>query len=226
MLRRILAREGGSLASKRSPEKRLIGVCRHYALLACSVLRHHRVPARVRVGFANYFGPDFHDDHWITEYWDGAAWRFMDPELTPGVRRHFGVAFDPCDVPRDRFVTAGLAWLGVRSGSIDPATCGVSTAGITGAWLVAGNVVRDLAALNKREMLPWDHWGLACDARIGGGLTEATLARIDAVAALIGAADRNWRALRDTYDREDALRVPQVVMNFPKGVPIEVGLGA
>lgn len=190
------------------------------------MLRHHRVPARLRVGFANYFGPDFYDDHWITEYWDGAAWRLMDPELTPGVRRHFGVTFDPCDVPRDRFVTAGLAWLGVRSGRIDPATCGVSTAGITGAWYVAGNVVRDLAALNKREMLPWDHWGLARDARIGSGLTEAILARVDAVAALIGAADRGWTALRDMYDREDALRVPRVVMNFPKGAPVEVDLGA
>ena len=56
MLRRILAREGGSLASARPPERRLIGVCRHYALLACSALRHHGVPARLRVGFANYFG--------------------------------------------------------------------------------------------------------------------------------------------------------------------------
>ena len=60
----------------------------------------------------------------------------MDPELTPGVRRHFGVTFDPCDVPRDRFVTGGLAWLGVRSGPIDPATCGLSTIGLAGVWWV------------------------------------------------------------------------------------------
>jgi hypothetical protein len=150
----------------------------------------------------------------------------MDPELVPAVRSHFGIAFDPCDVPRDRFVTAGLVWLGVRSGSIDPATCGVSTAGIRGAWWVAGNVVRDLAALNKREMLPWDHWGPACDARTGHGLTEAALARIDAVAGLIGAADRNWRALRNTYDCDEGFRVPRVVMNYPKGIPSEVDLGA
>jgi hypothetical protein len=46
------------------------------------------------------------------------------------------------------------------------------------------------------------------------------------VAALTGAADRNWRALRQTYDREDALRVPRIAMNFPKGVPVEIDLGA
>jgi transglutaminase superfamily protein len=226
MLGRIVARDGASLAAKRPPEKRLIGVCRHYALLACSALRHHGVPARLRVGFANYFTPDFNEDHWVTEYWDGVAWRLMDPELTPAVRRHFGVTFDPCDVPRDRFVTGGLAWLGVRSGRIDPTICGLSTIGLAGVWWVVGNVVRDVAALNKREMLPWDHWGLAREARVGNGLTEAALARLDAVAALTAAADRHWAAIREIYDREDAFTVPRVVMNFPKGVPIEVDLGA
>jgi hypothetical protein len=82
MLRRILTRGPGSLATARPPGKRFIGACRHYALLACSAFRHHGVPARVRVGFADYFEPGFHDDHWITEYWDGACWRVMDaPDL-------------------------------------------------------------------------------------------------------------------------------------------------
>jgi hypothetical protein len=72
--------------------------CRHSALLACAALRHHGEPARVRVGFADYFRPGFHDDHWITEHWDGGRWRLMDPELAAGARRHFGITFDPCDV--------------------------------------------------------------------------------------------------------------------------------
>ena len=28
-----------------------------------------------------------------------------------------------------------------------------------GYWFIAGNLVRDLAALNKVELLPWDDWG-------------------------------------------------------------------
>jgi hypothetical protein len=150
----------------------------------------------------------------------------MDPELTPAVRRHFGVTFDPCDGPRDRFVTGGRAWLGMRSGRIDPAICGLSTIGLADEWWVTGNVVRDLAALNKREMLPWDHWGMAREARVGNGLTETALARVDAVALLTAAAEGNWTAIRETYERDDGFRVPRVVMNFPKGVPVEVDLGA
>jgi len=87
MLRRILSRDPGSLATARPPEKRLIGACRHDALLACSAFRHHAVPARVRVGFADDFEPGFHDDYWITEYWDGAGWRMMDSERGARSRR-------------------------------------------------------------------------------------------------------------------------------------------
>jgi hypothetical protein len=226
MLGRILARGPGSLATARPPEKRFIGACRHYAVLACSAFRHHGVPARVRVGFANYFEPDFYDDHWITEYWDGASWRLMDSELTPGVRRHFGVTFDPCDVPRDRFVTAGLAWRDARSGRIDSARCGVWSVGIGGVWFVAGSVVRDLAALNKREMLPWDYWGLSRDMRPGIPVSDAAAARIDALAALIAHPDPDWRTLRDAYESDEAFAVPRVVMSFPRGRPTEVAVGA
>jgi transglutaminase superfamily protein len=222
MLARIVERDAGSLAAARPPGKRLVGACRHYALLACSALRHRGVPARVRVGFADYFVPGFHDDHWITEYRAGSGWRLMDPELTAAVRRQFGVTFEPCDVPRHRFLTAGRAWLGVRSGRIDPATCGVSSIGIAGPWFVAASVVRDLAALNKREMLPWEYWGISREMRPGVALAEATVARIDAVAALISEPDLHWKRLRDTYETDDAFRVPSVVMGFPRGVPIEV----
>lgn len=176
----------------------------------------------MRVGFANYFVPGFHDDHWITEYRHDSRWRLMDPELTQVVRRHFGVTFDPCDVPRDRFLTAGGAWLGVRCGRIEPATCGVSSIGIAGPWFVAGSVVRDLAALNKREMRPWDYWGISRGMRPGVSLYGG-----DARAHRRGrgpdlGAGPSLESLRDTYEADDAFRLPSVVMSFPRGVPIEV----
>jgi len=225
MLERIISRDSRSLNKKRSPEGRLIGVCRHYAILACSAFRHHGLPARLRVGFADYFEPGFYDDHWVTEYWEGNEWRLMDPELTPSVRRHFGVTFDPCDLPRDRFLTAGTVWLGIRSGRIDSAKCGVSTLGLSGEWFVAASVVRDLAALNKREMLPWDYWGITRDMGPGTALTEATAGRIDYLAGLIAEPEPDWKTLRETYDREEAFKVPAVVLSYPKDVPIEVPVG-
>lgn len=226
MLRRILTRGPGSLATARPPENRFIGACRHYALLACSAFRHHGVPARVRVGFANYFEPGFYDDHWITEYWEGAGWRLMDSELTSEVRRHFGVTFDPCDVPRDRFVSAGRAWRDVRAGRMDSEKCGVWSIGIAGVWFVAGSVVRDLASLNKREMLPWDYWGISRDMRPGIPVSEAAAAHIDTLAAVIADPEPDWRTLTEAYGSNEAFRVPRSVISFPRGRPTEVAVDA
>jgi Transglutaminase-like superfamily len=225
MLRRILARDPAPLVAGRPPEKRLIGVCRHYALLACSIFRHHGRPARLRVGFADYFEPGFYDDHWVTEYWDGRSWRLMDPELTANVCRHFQVSFDPCHVPRDRFLTAGAAWLGVRSGLIDSSRCGVSSLSLTGYWFVASSVVRDLAALNKREMLPWDYWGIVRDMQPGTSIAESTAARLDALAHLIAHPHPAWNSIRGIYEKEEAFKVPPLVLSFPKGAPVEVAVG-
>ena len=111
ILDRILARDAAPLDVPRPPERRFIGICRDYALLACAVLRHHGVPARARVGFANYFTPNFYEDHWVCEYHRGDRWRLLDPELSERVRAYFKVSFPPSDVPRDRFLTAGEAWL-------------------------------------------------------------------------------------------------------------------
>jgi hypothetical protein len=36
---------------------------------------------------------------------------------------------------------------------------GISFAGLFGLRFIAGTLVRDLAALNRVEMLPWDLWG-------------------------------------------------------------------
>ncbi len=42
---------------------RLVGCRRDAATLACAILRHRGVPARVRVGFASYLAPNLCVDH-------------------------------------------------------------------------------------------------------------------------------------------------------------------
>jgi len=213
ILDRILERDPAPLQVTRPPERRFIGICRDYTLLACAALRHHGVPARARVGFANYFTPGFNEDHWVCEYHAGGRWRLLDPELNTRVRDYFKVTFPPADVPRDAFLVAGEAWRRARADALDPATCGVSVAGIGGAWFIGGSVVRDLAALNKREMLAWDYWGLAREFRPGATVSDAAAVRLDTLAALTAGRDPDWRAIRETYDGDAELRVPGVVVS-------------
>ncbi|MHB9858357.1 transglutaminase-like domain-containing protein [Streptomyces sp. YIM S03343] len=106
ILRIIIDRNDAPLTQRRDVGDRFVGVCRDFALLHCSFLRHAGVPARLRSGFADYFGPDgFHGDHMVTEYWDTErGWLLADPELAdPMVIDTFRIGFDPMDVPRDPF---------------------------------------------------------------------------------------------------------------------------
>src|ERR1041384_3357210 len=116
ILARIVARDAAPLDVARPPERRFIGICRDYTLVACAALRHQGIPARARVGFATYFAPGFHDDHWVCEYFADGRWRLLDAQLSPRLREHFGITFSPADVPRDLFLVAGEAWRRLRRG--------------------------------------------------------------------------------------------------------------
>ncbi len=121
----LLDRDSRPLDVPRAPAARLLGSCRTYALMAASVLRRHGTPARLRVGFANYFSTTFNVDHWVCEYWSDAGWRLLDAELDEDTRGPLGLDFPSHDVPRSRFVVAAEAWTAIRSGQADPDRFGV-----------------------------------------------------------------------------------------------------
>lgn len=79
----MLALDDRALSEPRSTDHRVVGICRHFMLLAVTILRHHGVPARSRGGFGNYFGPGKYEDHWVCEYWDGSEqrWKVLDPQF-------------------------------------------------------------------------------------------------------------------------------------------------
>jgi transglutaminase-like putative cysteine protease len=147
---------------ERRPEQRFAGTCRDFAVLLCALLREAGVPARPRAGFAGYFTDGFFDDHWVVEVSDDdRGWRLVDAQLSSAPKGTYSDAdVDPLDVPRDAFLVGGQAWQECRAGSRDLDSIGTSAAGLTGLWEVQGNVVRDLANLNRVETLPWDNWGL------------------------------------------------------------------
>lgn len=175
----VLRRDPRPLHEPRVPADRSPGTCRDYALLLCALLRAKGVPARLRCGFAAYFGPGW-EDHWVCEYRDGATWRLADAQLDPPMRARLGAAFEPADVPRQAFLTAGEAWQACRAGRAAPETFGHGDEG-TGLWFVKVNVHRDHLALNGRETSAWDGWRSAPPA--ARRVSDDELALLDALAA-------------------------------------------
>lgn len=213
ILERIAVHDPRPLSHARPAAERYAGCCRHYALLLVAMLRSKGIAARARCGFGAYFKKDRFVDHWVTEVFDEAQsrWILVDAQIDDRQRALFGIDFDTLDVPRDRFLVAGDAWRLCRDGQADPQSFGVLD--MAGLWFIAGNVIRDVAALNNREMLPWDDWG---------GMTlvdaEIDLAFIDRLAGLTRDPDRHLDQLRAAYD-DPRIAVPATVFNAVLGRP-------
>jgi hypothetical protein len=218
----VLAKDTQPLDQARAPSKRVLGTCRNYALIACAILRQHEHPARLRVGFADYFTADFGEDHWVCEYQDGGAWRLLDAELTSSVRQHYAIAFASSDVPRDRFLTAARAWQKLRRGEGDSTRFGVSVLGLTGIWFVAASLLRDLAAVLMEEMMPWDYWGPARNFRPGAEISPDWLARFDHLADALAGLDAGYEDAGSILAERPWAALECSVLSFPQGKPVEV----
>jgi hypothetical protein len=215
MLARIVELHNRPLIEPRPPEKRLVGCCRDAATLFCAMARHKGIPARNRVGYATYFtesSPDLNVSHEIAEYWDSneSRWRLVDPELDDRTIKENNIQFDVYDIPHNRFLVAGRAWQMCRTGEADPNRFGVSGfENMKGLPFILGNLILDLAALNKIELLMWDNWGLM--SKDMGTYTEEEWRLLDKVAVLTQAGNEAFTGMQAIYEEEVGLKVPHMI---------------
>lgn len=209
----MLVLDDRPLTEPRTPDHRLVGICRHFMLLAVAILRHHGVPARSRGGFGSYFGTGKYEDHWVCEYWDASEqrWKLLDPQFDDRFVGALGIDHDITDLPRDKFWTSAIAWRACRSGEADPMDFGIETTGMRGLWFVAGSLVRDLATLNRVEVLPWDVWGGQPPPE--ADVSEEVLAWFDGIAELTADPDANHEEIRRRFATDQELTVPSTVFN-------------
>ena len=117
-------------------------------------------------------------------------------------------------MPPDRFLTAPRAWQLARSGAVDPerfVTDPDLEIPATRGWpQLRHNLVHDLAALNKTEMLLWEDWG-APDSRTPPGPGELPV--LDELATLTGQPSPPLADLRSAYRRPEFV-VPDTVTTY------------
>ena len=207
ILRALAALDDRPVDQPRPLTDRVVGTCRHFAVLSCAFLRHRGIAARARCGFASYFVPGSFVDHWIVEYRHPVdeRWVRVDPEILG-----FEFVGAPHDLAAGEFVSGGEAWTLCRAGAADPSRFGVD--GVPHAWGIAevrGNAIRDLAALNKVEMLPWDAWGRMM-ASYDGDTGPDYDRLLDTVAGTC--ASNDVEAIERLYGAED-LAVPGSMLN-------------
>jgi hypothetical protein len=213
MLEQILALDDRPLPALRAPEKRLFGVCGQFTSLLVAMLRAKGIPARERAGFGAYFNPPWFEEHVVCEYWnaDEGRWILLDTQFDETWRAQLKIEHDPFDVPRDRFLTAGDAWDLCRSGKADAKLFGIFQGDKRGFWFLAAELIRDVAALNKMEVLVWDVWGAMPqpDAK----LDAAQCKYFDQLATLTRDPDVSLDDLLALYRYDKGVQVPPVVFN-------------
>lgn len=221
-LDRIFELDPRPLTEARPPERRLVGNCRDFSCLLTTMLRQHGIPARARCGFGRYFERGQYIDHWVCEYWNAAQhrWVLVDAQLDALQCNVLGIPFDPLDVPRDQFIVGGKAWQLCRTGAADPQTFGIMD--MHGLWFVRGDFVRDIASLNKVELLPWDSWGVIESQ--DEALTEDDLHLLDHLADLTSGDVPDFEQVRVLYQEDERLTVPATIHSYVQTGVLDVTL--
>jgi hypothetical protein len=164
LLKKSEAKAKSPVTEKHLPVNRVVSVCRDFSLLLCSILREKGIASRIRCGFSKYLTPGRYEDHWVCEYWSEpqSRWIMVDAQLDDIHREVLQYQFNECDVPNSEFVYAGKAWQLCRDSEEDPSQFGIFE--LNGFSFIKGNIVRDLYALNKLELMAWDTgWGILKD---------------------------------------------------------------
>ena len=173
------------------------------------------VPARPRCGFGTYFMPDHFEDHWVCEYWNAVEgrWVLVDAQLDDLQCNVLKISFNTLDVPRDQFIVGGSAWKMCRSGQADPNRFGIFD--MNGIDFVKGNFIRDIASLNKMELLPWDCWGLILSDY--ASLPPDDLSLFDRLADLTQVDVPDSEIVRQIYESDSRLSVGESIQSYVNG---------
>ena len=212
---RTLELDPGSLIAARLNEKKTVGNCRDFSLTLASMLQSKGIPARPRCGFGAYFMPDHYEDHWVCEYWNAVEqrWVLVDAQLDGLQRNVLKISFNTLDVPRDQFIVGGAAWKMCRSGQADPNHFGIFD--MNGIDFVKGNFIRDIASLNKMELLPWDCWGLILSDY--ASLPPDDLSLFDHLADLTQVDVPDFEIVRQIYESDSRLFVGESIQSYVNG---------
>jgi hypothetical protein len=165
--------------------------------------------------------PNHFEDHWVAEYWNEnqSRWILVDAQLDKLQRDALKINFDVLDVPRDQFIVGGKVWQMCRAGAADPNQFGIFD--MKGLGFVRGNLIRDVASLNKMELLPWDCWGLILNEQIDN---PNDLVLLDKIAALTADDVPDFESVREMYEHDPRLFMDGKLLSYVNGKMIQIAI--
>jgi len=202
MLKQILELDSSSLIVERALKKRKVSLCRDFAVLLVSMLRHQGVPARARVGFAGYYRAETprYWDHRIAEYWneESNCWVLVDAMADKTQLELLRFRIDPLNVDRSsQFLLAGEVWQRCRAGKANPWEFGDSPEDL-GMPTIRYALLHDFDYLNKNELVGFDAWHDFI-SKSENQITENERKLLDEIAEKTNHSDSHFNELRNLY---------------------------
>jgi hypothetical protein len=157
-------------------------------------------------------------DHAICQVWsdNDNRWLTVDVQMDNMIReserlppevRQYLTTLTPQDTPPENFMTGGQAWLNCRSGEDDPMSFGIGE-DYWGLRMIRQNLLRDLLALNKYELIPWDDIPNSLLNRDHSEPTPEQFTFLDHVAEVTVNADTEFEEIQRLYKENPSLHVP------------------
>ncbi len=149
----------------------------------------------------------------MAEYWNASRqrWVLVDAQLDALQCEALKIPFDPLDVPRDQFIVGGRAWQMCRREGANSDNFGIFD--MKGLGFIRGDFIRDVASLNKVELLPWDCWGIIEKE----GLSDLDdLAFLDRLADLTCVNVPDFEMVRSLYLSDPRLRVEGEIHSYSR----------
>ena len=204
MLKCIIELDPSPLTVKRIPQKRKVSLCRDFAVLLVSMLRHQSVPARVRVGFAGYYRSEAprYWDHRIAEYWNKRLnrWVLVDAMTEEPILESLRFKIDPLNIDSSsQFLLAGDIWRRCRAGKSNPQEFGDSPDDL-GMPPIRYALLHDFDYLNKNELVGFDAWHELI-SKPEREVTKQDKHLLDEIAEMTFHVDSQFKALRNLYQQ-------------------------
>jgi hypothetical protein len=180
MLSELLKRDYRGLVLSRQPENRLVVACVHHSMLLASILRHHKIPVRIRAGYAKYIGDNtnIRVSHVVCEVWDhkDMKWILVDPDRKriDFPRQEFEFAYDTWNILRSKDLNEKQYVS--RYGSVDQSTLHL--------------LCHDLSYIIGDEELYWNDPPIVAKSKSGiASLSEDELQLLDKIATFLKEPD-------------------------------------
>ena len=209
MLAELYRRDSRGFTIDREAQNKLVLTCRFTALMMASILKSKGIPTRVRSGNASYFDEgelgNVSTDHWINQYWNEKENRWITIDVDGSLSLNEN--FDPYDMPDGKFDFPADAWLGIRSGKLDPQHFHNSS-GVRGLIVVLWSLFYDFHCLMNNEII-YGHGPIYGNPKRFEILTSQEFEKIDNLARLMQNPDENFDELIKIWENEKDFRLLQ-----------------